>query len=94
MKELNSVLFAAILDATSEIDQQKVDEARKRRDLDLKFKGMIREIVWQLIMLLLFTWVIVGGLDANVFYQNQDIKNVFIEDAGVKRFTQKHVLDI
>ena len=46
---------------------------------------MIREIAWQIIMLVLFTWVIVGSLDANVYYQNQDIKNTFIADTEVCR---------
>ena len=73
--------LAAILETSSAIDKQRVDEARHRRDLDLKFKAMLREVIWQLIMLLLFTWVTVGGLDDHVFYQNQDIKNVFVHNS-------------
>ena len=68
---------------TTAADEKKVREARRRRELDRKFKGMLREIVWQFILLCLILWVIVGGRDANVFYQNQDIKNVFLEDYEV-----------
>ena len=69
-----------------DVDQQKIEAARRKRDLDAKFRGMIREIAWQMIMLVLFTWVIVGSLDANVDYQNQDIKSAFIDDAEVQFF--------
>ena len=44
---------------------------------------MLREIVWQLVMFVLFTWVIVGPLDLNVYHQNQDIRNAFVADAKV-----------
>ena len=66
-----------------DVDQQKIEAARRKRDLDAKFRGMIREIAWQIIMLVLFTWVIVGSLDANVYYQNQDIRSAFIDVAEV-----------
>ena len=44
---------------------------------------MFREIVWQVVMVVLFTWVIVGPLDSNVYHQNQDIRNAFVADAEV-----------
>ena len=70
--------------ATTAADERKVRKARRRRELDLKFKGMLREIVWQLIFLALILWVIVGGRDSNVFQQNQDIKNVFLDEYEVR----------
>ena len=80
---LNDFVLVAIMRVTTAADEKKVREARRRRELDRKFKGMLREIVWQFILLCLILWVIVGGRDANVFYQNQDIKNVFLEDYEV-----------
>ena len=44
---------------------------------------MLREIVSQIVMFVLFTWVIVGPVDPNVYHQNQDIRNAFVEDAEV-----------
>ena len=42
---------AAILRETSAADERKVREARRRQELDRKLKGMIREIVWQFVLL-------------------------------------------
>ena len=72
-----------ILTSSAEVDVAKVESAQKTRYLDNKVRAMLREIVWQVIMFVLFTWVIVGPLDSNVYYQNQDIRNAFIEDAEV-----------
>ena len=44
---------------------------------------MLREIVWQVVTFVLFTWVIVGALDSNVYHQNQDIRNAFVAGAEV-----------
>ena len=75
--------FTAILTSNNEVDVAKVESARKERYLDNKVRAMLREIVWQLVMAVLFTWVIVGPLDSNVYHQNQDIRNAFVEDAAV-----------
>ena len=75
---------AAILRETSAADERKVREARRRQELDAKLKGMIREIVWQFVLLCVILWVIVGGRDSNVFQQNEDIKNVFLEEYEVR----------
>ena len=75
--------LTGILTSSAEVDADKVAEARKTRYLDNKVRAMLREIVWQLVMFVLFTWVIVGPLDSNVYHQNQDIRNAFIEDAEV-----------
>ena len=75
--------FQAILTSSDAVDDAKVAEARKTRYLDNKVRAMLREIVWQVVMFVLFTWVIVGPVDSNVYHQNQDIRNAFIEDAEV-----------
>ena len=75
--------FTAILTSNDEVDVAKVESARKERYLDNKVRAMLREIVWQLVMVVLFTWVIVGPVDSNVYHQNQDIRNAFIEEAEV-----------
>ena len=72
-----------ILTSSADVDVAKVESAQKTRYLDNKVRAMLREIVWQVIMFVLFTWVIVGPLDSNVYHQNQDIRNAFIEDAEV-----------
>ena len=74
---------AVILAGAVDADRKRIEAARRKRDLGAKFRGMIHEIVWQIIMLALFTLVIVGSLDANVYYQNQDIRSAFIDDAEV-----------
>ena len=76
-------VFKAILTSNDEVDVAKVESAQKTRYLDNKVRAMLREIVWQFFMFVLFTWVIVGPLDSNVYHQNQDIRNAFIEDAEV-----------
>ena len=73
-----------ILKGSDDVDKAKVANARKTRENDVKLRAMLREIVWQLVMFVLFTWVIVGALDSNVYHQNQDIRNAFIEDAEVE----------
>ena len=75
--------FTAILTSNDEVDVAKVESAQKTRYLDNKVRAMLREIVWQFVMFVLFTWVIVGPVDSNVYHQNQDIRNAFIEDAEV-----------
>ena len=74
---------------TSEVDEKKLEEARKKQRLDRKLTDMFREIAWQLIFLCLILWVIVGPRDANVFYQNEDVKNVFYRsvDGNVRDVT-------
>ena len=80
---LHSLL--GILKGSDDVDAAKVANARKTRELDGKLRAMLREIVWQCVMFVLFTWVILGARNLNVYNQNQDIKNAFIEDAQVLR---------
>ena len=68
---------------TSEVDEKRLEEARRKNRLDRKLADMFREIVWQFIFLCLILWVIVGPRDANVFYQNEDVKNVFYRSVEV-----------
>ena len=84
--------FKAILTNNDEVDVAKVESAQKTRYLDNKVRAMLREIVWQMVMFVLFTWVIVGPVDSNVYHQNQDIRNAFIEDAEVHVVTQSNSL--
>ena len=78
---LNSSLD--ILKGSDDVDDAKVAKARKTRENDRKLRAMLREIVWQVVMFVLFTWVIVGPVDSNVYHQNQDLRNAFVEDAQV-----------
>ena len=78
-------LIAAILVTSRDVDTSHIEAARKRRRVDIKFRSMVREILWQLIMLVLFSWVVAGAVDSNVYYQNQDIRNTFIADTEVCR---------
>ena len=75
--------FLDILKGSDDVDDAKVANARKTRENDSKLRAMLREIVWQLVMFVLFTWVIVGALDSNVYHQNQDIRNAFVAGAEV-----------
>ena len=77
-------IFADILTDSTEVDETEVSEARRRRHLDEKFRAMLREVIWQLLMVLLFTWVIVGALDKHIFYQNNDVKHALIDDLEVR----------
>ena len=72
-----------------DVDEAEVAEARRKGDLDDKLRAMLREIAWQVVLLVLFTWVVIGSLDSNVFYQNDDIRNAFIEDADVRKIRNK-----
>ena len=74
--------------ANVDVDDTAVASARRKHRLDAQLRAMFREIIWQVIMLVLFTWVIVGPLDANVYHQNQDVRNSFIIDAEVQTFSQ------
>ena len=77
-------LVAAILAGADDVDEAQVAAARRKAELDGKLRAMIREIAWQVVLLVLFTWVVIGSLDSNVFHQNDDIRNAFIEDADVR----------
>ena len=81
---LSLISGAAILAGADDVDEAQVAEARRKAELDSKLRAMLREIAWQVVLLVLFTWVVIGSLDSNVFYQNDDIRNVFIEDADVR----------
>ena len=75
--------FLDILKGSDDVDGAKVANARNTRENDDRLRAMLREIVWQLVMFVLFTWVIVGPVDPNVYHQNQDIRNAFVQDAEV-----------
>ena len=75
--------FLDILRGNNDVDADKVASARKARENDDKLRAMLREIVWQVVMFVLFTWVIVGPVDSNVYHQNQDIRHAFVADVEV-----------
>ena len=41
---------------------------------------MIRDIVWQILYLIILLWVVIGNQDTNVYCQNQDLRNRFASD--------------
>ena len=84
-KKYFKIHVIAILIGVRDVDEAEVAEARRKGDLDDKLRAMLREIAWQVVLLVLFTWVVIGSLDSNVFYQNGDIRNAFIEDADVRK---------
>ena len=85
---LNGVLyrFAVIfqLDILSGHDQtlakDEIEAAKKKSALDKKLRGMIREILWQVILLILICWVIYGNQNANFYTQNEHLNNLFISE--------------
>ena len=65
---------------STKLASEEIEQAKKRGVLERKFQLMIREVLWQLILLGLMLWVVVGNQDGNIYYQNQHLKNVFVED--------------
>ena len=65
---------------STELSGEEVAQAQKRGQLDKKFKQMIKEVLWQLILLALMLWVVMGNQDGNVYYQNQHIRHLFVDD--------------
>ena len=59
---------------------EEVEQAKKIGVLERKFQLMIREVLWQLVLLAMMLWVIVGNLDRNVFHQSQHLRNLFVEE--------------
>ena len=78
------MLIAEVLTDSTDVNEAAVEAARQKRHLDEKFRAMLREVIWQLLMVLLFTWVIVGALDKHIFYQNNDVKHALIDDLEVR----------
>ena len=75
------ILFSSALEAKSaELSKQELDEAKKRGSLDRKLRTMIREVLWQLILLALMLWVAVGNRDGNVYLQNAHLKHIFVDE--------------
>ena len=62
-----------------ELTKQEVEEAKMRGKLDRKLRQMVREVLWQLILLALMLWVAVGNRDGNVYLQNAHLKHVFVD---------------
>ena len=62
-----------------QLASEEVVEAKKRVRLERKFQTMVREVLWQLVLLGLMLWVVVGNQDGNVFYQNQHLKHLFVD---------------
>ena len=62
-----------------QLASEEVVEAKKRARLERKFQTMVREVLWQLVLLGLMLWVVVGNQDGNVFYQNQHLKHLFVD---------------
>ena len=61
----------------AEPDPDAVREAQRARKLDGKLRTMIRESLWQIILLSLVSWVVSGSRDFLVFYQNNDLMNTY-----------------
>ena len=60
--------------------QEEIQEAKKQSELDRKLRTMIREVLWQLILLALMLWVAVGNRDVNVYLQNAHLKHIFVDE--------------
>ena len=58
---------------STELSLEEVAEAKKNRELERKFQMMVREIFWQVVLLALMLWVVVGNQDGNVYYQNEHL---------------------
>ena len=65
----------------AELTAAELEEVKKRGTLDRKLRTMIREILWQLILLALMLWVATGNRDGNVYLQNAHLKHVFVDEA-------------
>ena len=72
---------------STELSLEEVAEAKKNRELERKFQMMVREIFWQVVLLALMLWVVVGNQDGNVYYQNEHLRNLFVEDMPTVRTT-------
>ena len=68
-----------------QLASEEVVEAKKRARLERKFQTMIREVLWQLVLLGLMLWVVVGNQDGNVFYQNQHVMHLFVDEMPTVR---------
>ena len=68
----------------AEPDPDAVREAQRARKLDGKLRTMIRESLWQLILLSLVSWVVSGSRDFLVFYQNNDIMNTYGAEVRIR----------
>ena len=67
-----------------EPDPKTVREAQRARKLDGKLRTMIRESLWQIILLSLVSWVISGSRDFLVFYQNNDLMNTYGAEVSIR----------
>ena len=65
---------------SKQLASEEVAEAKKTAVLERKFSLMVREVLWQLVLLALMLWVVVGNQDGNVYYQNRHLKNIFVND--------------
>ena len=65
---------------SKQLASEEVAEAQKTATLEKKFSLMVREVLWQLVLLGLMLWVVVGNQDGNVYYQNRHLKNIFVTD--------------
>ena len=75
------VIFAVDFKVKSkQLASEEVAEAKKTAVLERKFSLMVREVLWQLVLLALMLWVVVGNQDGNVYYQNRHLKNIFVND--------------
>ena len=75
------VIFAVDFKVKSkQLASEEVAEAKKTAVLERKFQLMVREVLWQLVLLALMLWVVVGNQDGNVYYQNRHLKNIFVND--------------
>ena len=68
----------------AEPDPEAVREAQRARKLDGKLRTMIRESLWQIILLSLVSWVVSGSRDFLVFYQNNDLMNTYGAEVSIR----------
>ena len=58
------------------------EHIQKKKEMGIKMSNLLRQLAWQIIFLLLIIFVCDGNQDNNVYWQNQDLRNTFLQNTG------------
>ena len=73
-----------------QLSKEELRAVHRKNDLDRKGRIMLREVLWQVILVLLMAWVIAGNQSAEFHQQNQHLTQFYMDEfpeVGASLFT-------
>lgn len=63
---------------TKLLSEDELEAMHKTQTLNKKAHGWLREILWDILFLLLLISVVMSNQNSSVYFQNRDLRNTFV----------------